>query len=144
MAGLHAGKSGKFRGRQHGIDRTSRHEIFHVGQRQFFHVIGLQRHADTAANLDRILRPFLPAALAAVAQMQNAVVIPGQAQPIRHVDRVGRRGKLVSHRRDGFVFARALNDLIDKARFVGAEDPGKSDDEILSGNCQHLAFACQL
>ena len=78
--------------------------------------------------------------------MQNAirVFVDGETQPTRHIDGVGGRGKLVGHCRHSFVFARALNDLIDKTWSIRPEDPGKPDHEIPWRNPEHLLFACQL
>src|SRR5437016_14194122 len=77
--------------------------------------------------------------------MQNAlrIVLPGQAQPIRRIDGVGGRGKLVGHRRNCLVLACTLNDLIDKTWFIRPEDPGKPDHEILWRNREHLFYSCQ-
>src|SRR5439155_25940098 len=47
--------------------------------------ICLQRNPKVVANVNHILRPLLPTASTDVGYMQNAVVIKGQAQPLRGV-----------------------------------------------------------
>src|SRR5881398_4015844 len=90
------------------MHRASRNEVLHIRQRHGSDSFSLQRNPKVVANIDGILCPFLPTASAVVRQMQNpmSIVLPSQAQPIRHIERVSGRRKLVGHCRHGFVFAR--------------------------------------
>src|SRR5438477_10238714 len=125
---------------------AARDEIFHIRQRDSSDSFSLQGEPQATANIDRILGPFLPAASAIVGQMQNAVCVfvDGPTQPARHIDGVGRRRKFVSYRRDYIVFASTLNDLINKARFIRPEDPGKTNYQMLRRDLQDAAFPVQL
>src|SRR6478736_1597363 len=106
-----------------------RDELFHIRQRDSSDSFSLQGKSAATANIDRILGPFLPAASATVGQMQNAVrvFVDGQTQPTRYIDGVGRRREFVGHGCDYIVFASALNDLMNKARLIRSEDPGKAN-----------------
>src|SRR6266513_5793605 len=110
-----------------------RDEIFHIRQRDSSDSFSLQGKSEVTASVDRILGPFLPAASAVVGQMQNAirVFVDGQTQPIRHIDGVGRRRKFIGDGCDHIVLASTLNDLINKARFIRSEDPGKTNYQML-------------
>src|SRR4029077_4039720 len=123
-----------------------RDEIFHIPERDSFDSFSLQGKSAATANINRILGPFLPAASAIVGQMQNAVrvFVDGQTQPTRYIDGVGRRRKFVGYGRDYIVFASTLNDLIDKARFIRSEDPGKTNYQMLRKDLQDATFAFQL
>src|SRR5438270_13822930 len=119
-----------------------RDEIFHIRQRDSSDSFSLQGEPEVTANIDRILGPFLPAASAIVGQMQNAIrpFVDRETQPTRHIDGVGRRRKFVGYSRDHIVFTSTLNDLINKARFIRSEYPGKTNYQMLQGNLQHAVF----
>src|SRR5260370_42286280 len=125
---------------------AARDEILHIRQRDSSNSFSLQGEPQATANIDRILGPFLPAASAIVGQMQNAVrvFVDGQTQPTRYIDGVGRRRKFVGYSRDYIVFASTLNDLINKARFIRSEDPGKTNYQMTRGNLQNAALPFQL
>src|SRR6267378_2962395 len=115
-----------------------RDEIFHIPERDNSDSFSLQGKSAATANIDRILGPFLPAASAIVGQMRNAVrvFVDGQTQPTRYVDGVGRRRKFVGYGRDHIFLPGTLNDLINKARFIRSEYPGKTNHQMLRGNVQ--------
>src|SRR6266576_4959356 len=115
------------------MHRALRDEVSHVGQRDSSDSFSLQWNSEVTANIDRILGPFLPAASAVVGQMQDAIriFVDGQTQPIRHIDGVGRRRKFIGDGCDYIVLASTLNDLINKARFIRSEDPGKTNYQML-------------
>src|SRR5256714_14685657 len=123
-----------------------RDEIFHIRQRDSSDSFSLQGEPQATANIDRILGPFLPAASAIVGQMQSPirVFVDGQTQPTRHIDGVGRRRKFVGYSRDYIVFASTLNVLINKARFIRSEDPGKTNYQMLRRDLQDATFPLQL
>src|SRR5437588_12791556 len=70
MPGFHPCEGGKFRRRQYSVDRALRDEILHIGERHSPNPFSLQRNSEVTANIDCILGPFLPAAFAAIRQMQ--------------------------------------------------------------------------
>src|SRR6478735_11776551 len=123
-----------------------RNEIFHIPERDSSDSFSLQGKSAATANIDRILGPFLPAASAIVGQMQNAVRVffDDQPQPTRHIDGEGRRREFVGYGCDHIVLASTLNDLIDKARFIRSEDPGKTNYQMLRGDLQDAPFPFQL
>ena len=124
---------------------AARDEIFQIRQRDSSNSFSLRRKSEATANIDRILGPFLPAASAIVGQMQNAVRVffDGQTQPVGHIDGVGGRRKFVGYGCDYIVLASTLNDLIDKARFIRSEDPGKTNYQMLRRDLQDAPFPFQ-
>src|SRR6267143_3939783 len=115
------------------MHRAPRDEIFHIRERDNSNSLSLQRKSEVTANIDRILGPFLPAASVIVGQMQNAVRVffDDQTQPTRYIDGIGRRRKFVDYGCDHVVLPGTLNDLIDEARFIRSEDPGKTNYQML-------------
>src|SRR6266550_7309722 len=121
-------------------------ESFHLRQRRGSDSFSFQGNSETTANVECILRPFLPAASAAVGQMQDAicVFVDGETQPTRYIGGVGRRRKLVCYGCNRIVFASTLNDLINKARLIRSEDPGKTNYQVARRNLENAALAFQL
>src|SRR6478735_6242588 len=114
-------------------------EISHIGERDRSDSFSLQGKSAATANIDRILGPFLPAASAIVGQMQSPirVFVDGQTQPTRQIDGVGRRRKFVGYSCDHIFLPGTLNDLIDEARFIRSEDPGKTNYQMLRRDLQN-------
>src|SRR4029077_14795876 len=123
-----------------------RDEIFHIPERDSSDSFSLQGKSAATANIDRILGPFLPAASAIVGQMQSPirVFVDGQTQPTRDIDGVTRCRKFVGYGCDHIILPGTLNNLINKARFIWSEDPGKTNYQMLRRDLQDATFPFQL
>src|SRR5215212_7985786 len=99
---------------------------------------------------ERPLPVFLPGALAAVRDVQNAagagtsVCSDKWPQHLGNIKGVGRGGEFVRYGLDVIVLTGALHHPIDEARPVRTEDPGGAHDKMVWIDGQHLALAFQL
>src|SRR5438270_2823040 len=136
------------RARKHAVSRPFRDETLHLRERRRADRARLHRHAFRAAAIERALRVLLPAALAAVREMQNAaylfLVREQRLQQFREVERVGRRRPLVGDRAHLLALARLINRPIHKARPVRPEHPRHPDDERALVRFQHAPLAFPL
>src|SRR4030081_3282863 len=133
------GERSKFRSGENRIHRPARDKVLHVGEFDWRDCSRFQRHAEFVTAIDGVLRILLPAALVGIGEVQNALetarpraVRRGDApapitktfgKHLRDVKRVSGGGEFVRARVNMLVFARALNDRVNKTRPIRAEDP---------------------